>query len=73
MATTRLPAHERNHYENRQGKVTEPALGTLTERLDVLTRRFGGNVGTPRASNVERREYVAWLAKNDPTATNPYA
>lgn len=69
MTTTRLSAPERKlpFYDD------EPALGTVAERLDIIIRRHGGNTKRPKATQSERREYLAWLAANDPTATNPYA
>lgn len=42
----------------------EPALGTLAERLDILSRRHGVPT-TIRLTNRERREYAIWLTQND--------
>lgn len=42
----------------------EPALGTVDERLDIITRRLGGKTGAVRMSDDERREYHRWLAVN---------
>jgi hypothetical protein len=53
-------------------ETTEPALGTLAERLDIIIRRQGGRTKAPTATNQERRDYAAWLRANDPTAVNPY-
>lgn len=68
MTTTRTSALERSLAEYG----TEPALGTLDQRLDIIIRRHGGNTKRPTATQAERREYLRWLAKNDPTADNAY-
>lgn len=55
------------------GMPTEPAMGTLDERLEIISRRLGGNAHRrPTASQAERIEYTRWLAANDPAACNPY-
>lgn len=54
------------------GYETEPAIGTLDERLGIIVRRHGGRTRRPTATRAERVEYVRWLAANDPTADNPY-
>lgn len=72
MSTTRCKSMERNGFEDRGGKVMEPALGTLDERLSIIAKRHGRSPGTPRATNAERLAYVAWLRQNDPSADSPY-
>lgn len=80
MSTTRVPAAQRKHYGEYASQsgydkppLMEPALGSLDQRLKILVARHHGFVQTPRATDAERGEYLAWLAQNDPTATNPYA
>jgi len=64
--TTRLTAAERAHFAGPYGTVagTEPAMGTLDQRLGIIIRRLGGRTGAVRASVAERHEHAVWLAKN---------
>ena len=39
---------------------TEPALGTLDERLGIIVRRLGGRTGPVRATARERQDYADW-------------
>lgn len=42
------------------GGRTEPALGTLHERLGIIVRRLGGHTGPPRATQRELHDYADW-------------
>jgi hypothetical protein len=68
MTTTRMSALE----VAVAGYDTEPALGTLEQRLDIIIRRHGGDTRRKYASRNERRDYLRWLARNDAQATLPY-
>lgn len=60
MTTTRLPAAERNGYRGMTGRAAEPALGTVTERLNNIIRRQGGRPnGLPRLSPAARAAELA--------------
>lgn len=68
MTTTRLAPSERRHFTMKPQDPKckpeqwgfEPALGTLEQRLDILSHRFGG-AKTVRLSAAERDAYQAWL------------
>lgn len=60
MATKRFTAAERAQWRKREPYGTEPALGTLDERLGIIIRRQGGLTGTPRPHKWER-DYAAHL------------
>lgn len=66
--TRRLIAQERqceawrevNYGCGRRYGPTEPALGTLNERLGIIIRRQGGRTRPVRATARERRDYADW-------------
>ena len=73
--TTRCSAVERKAFSaptwykrHSSEQFGEPALGTLEQRLAIITYRLGGPYGAIRASTAERREHARWLASNGLTS-----
>jgi hypothetical protein len=70
VTTTRLTAVERKVFnaptDTRHALLarTEPAMGTLDERLGIIIKRHGGSIGMVRASDSERLDHARWLARN---------
>lgn len=71
MTIARLSAFERRHFRTQTlgiGKpaglsLTEPALGTVAQRLDILILRLGGRISAlPGLTGSERAEYAELLA-----------
>lgn len=61
-----LTAYERKQLDN---PIIAPTLG---QRLDLICKRLGVRTRPTPLSHEEKRQYLRWLAQNDPTADNPY-
>lgn len=73
MTITRCTPTERVHFrkicaehalgDGHKLRDTEPALGTLDQRLDILIRRHGGRTSAfPPMTREQRREYELLLS-----------